>query len=122
MWVLRHELTCPASRHMVPLTLENMNMNDKGMTVKAKLTLAFGGLALLVLLVAGLSLKSLDDAHQSYVRYVDGISARATMANHVRAAVNQRAIAARNLVLVTKSTDMEAERALVAKAHPCTLR
>jgi len=92
-------------------------MNDKGMTVKAKLTLAFGGLALLVLLVAGLSLKSLDDAHQSYVRYVDGISARATMANHVRAAVNQRAIAARNLVLVTKSTDMEAERALVAKAH-----
>jgi hypothetical protein len=40
------------------------------MTVRGKLTLAFGGLAALVLLVAGLSLKSVADANERFVNDV----------------------------------------------------
>jgi hypothetical protein len=40
------------------------------LTVRGKLTLAFGGLAALVLLVAGLSMKSVADANERFVNYV----------------------------------------------------
>ena len=92
-------------------------MNIKNMTVRAQLIGAFSGLALLLLLVAGLSLRALNDANQNFVHYVQGINARAAMADSVRNAVDRRAIAARNLVLVTKAADLEAERAEVNLAH-----
>lgn len=87
------------------------------MTVQAKLTAAFGTLALLVLLVAGLSLKSLNDANERFSSYVNSINARANLATLVRTAVDRRAIAARNLVLVTEPSDVKAENAAVVKAH-----
>jgi methyl-accepting chemotaxis protein len=86
-------------------------------TVRGKLTAAFGALALLVLLVAGLSVKSLSDANERFVGYVDGVSAQATLAESVRTAVDRRAIAARNLVLVTRPADFEVEKAEVGLAH-----
>ncbi len=92
-------------------------MKFNNMTVRAKLTAAFGTLALLVLLVAGLSLKSLNDANERFSSYVNGINARANLATHVRTAVDRRAIAARNLVLVTRPTDVEVEKAAVIQAH-----
>jgi len=87
------------------------------MTVRAKLTLTFGVLAALVVLVAGLSLKSLSDANYRFTNYVRGINARAMMANSVRTAVDRRAIAVRNLVLVTRPDDLAAEKAAVTQAH-----
>jgi methyl-accepting chemotaxis protein len=87
------------------------------MTVRAKLTLAFGTLALLVLLVSGLSLRALSAADATFANYVEGLSARATLANSVRTAVDRRAIAARNLVLVTKDADFELEKVAVTQAH-----
>jgi methyl-accepting chemotaxis protein len=87
------------------------------LTVRAKLTLAFGGLAAMVLVVAGLSLKAVGDANERFVGYVDGISARALAATSVRAAVYRRAVATRNLVLVTKPADLETEKAAVTTAH-----
>ncbi len=92
-------------------------MKFNNMTVRGKLTLAFGGLAALVLLVAGLSLKSLADSNEQFVDYVHGINARALTAASVRAAVDRRAIAARNLVLVSKPEDLATENAAVVKAH-----
>jgi methyl-accepting chemotaxis protein len=86
-------------------------------TVRGKLALAFGTLSLLVMLVAGLSLKSLGDSNDQFVRYVHGIGARANKAAEVRAAVDRRAIAARNLVLVTTPADFEIEKAEVLSAH-----
>jgi methyl-accepting chemotaxis protein len=86
-------------------------------TVRAKLTLAFGGLALLVLLIAGLAIKSLSDANLRYDTYVNGISARANTAHLVREGIDMRAIAARNLVLVTNPADMVTEKEKVTKAH-----
>ncbi|MFT7772354.1 methyl-accepting chemotaxis protein [Roseateles sp.] len=92
-------------------------MTTKTLTVRAQLTTAFGGLALLLLIVAGLSMKSLHDANQNFVHYVEGVNARAAMAASVRTAVDRRAIAARNLVLVTNASDLEAEKAEVLQAH-----
>ncbi len=93
------------------------DMSSTRLTVRAQLALAFGGLAFLVLVVAGVSLKALGDAGSRFEHYVSGINARANVAARVRMAVDQRAIAARNLVLVTKPAELEVERALVLRAH-----
>jgi methyl-accepting chemotaxis protein-1 (serine sensor receptor) len=92
-------------------------MMFSNLTVRGKLTAAFGGLAALVLLVAGLSLKAVSDGNDRFVGYVTGLNARATMASAVLTAIDRRAIAARNLVLVTTPEDLEVEKALVTKAH-----
>jgi methyl-accepting chemotaxis protein len=89
----------------------------KNTTVRGKLAMAFSGLALLVVVIAGLSLKSLSDANERFVHFVGGINARANLAVDVRTAVDRRAIAARNLVLVTKPADLAMEKADVLKAH-----
>ena len=89
----------------------------KNLTVRAKLTLAFGGMALLVLLIVGLSATMLANVNERFENYVNGINARASSAARVRAAIDLRAIAARNLVLVTKADDLMLEKQIVAKAH-----
>jgi methyl-accepting chemotaxis protein-1 (serine sensor receptor) len=92
-------------------------MNISKLTVKTKLTAGFGLVAAMVVVVSGLSLKSLGDANDRFGNYVDGINARADMVARVRTAEDRRAIAARNLVLVTKASDIELEKAAVAQAH-----
>lgn len=92
-------------------------MRFQNMTVRTKLACAFGMLAALVLLVSGLALTALNEANKSFVSFVSGISARAQLAAQIRADVDARAIAARNLVLVTKPADLEAEKLAVNKAH-----
>ncbi|MDR6448830.1 methyl-accepting chemotaxis protein-1 (serine sensor receptor) [Paraburkholderia terricola] len=92
-------------------------MNSRQMTVRAKLTTAFSVLAAMVLGVSVLALVALNDANERFSDYVRGISARAEVAAKVRTAVDRRAIAARNLVLVTKPADLEMEKAAVNQAH-----
>ncbi|WP_028208641.1 methyl-accepting chemotaxis protein [Paraburkholderia nodosa] len=87
------------------------------LSVKAKLTGAFGILAVIVLTVSGLSLMQLNDANDRFSGYINGIKARADMAEAVRAAVDDRAIAVRNLVLVTTPADVEIEKAAVLEAE-----
>ncbi len=89
----------------------------KNSTVRTKLTASFGGLALMVLVVSGLSIKAIHDANDRFVGYVNGANARAMLAGQVRAAVDARAIAARNLVLVTTPEDLAMEKAAVTQAH-----
>jgi methyl-accepting chemotaxis protein len=86
-------------------------------TIKARLALTFGGLALLFLLVSGFAIKTLSDTHASFDSYVNGSGARADLTHSVREAVDLRAIAVRNLVLVTTAQDLAVEKALVEKAH-----
>lgn len=92
-----------------------MSLNK--MTVRAKLTLAFGGLATMVLLISGFAIKTLGNSHDDLENFVNGINARALLASEVRTAVDMRAIAARNLVIVTKPEDIAVEKATVTKAH-----
>ncbi|XJC75169.1 methyl-accepting chemotaxis protein [Delftia tsuruhatensis] len=86
-------------------------------TVKTKFSVAFSSLALLTMVVALLALQALSEANQNLVHFVDGINARATLAEKVRTAVDRRAIAVRNLVLVTSPADLEKEKGALTSAH-----
>ncbi|OLL33644.1 methyl-accepting chemotaxis protein [Burkholderia sp. SRS-W-2-2016] len=92
-------------------------MNFNRLTIKSKLIAGFGLLSLIVVGVSGLSLKALSDSTDGFTQYVRGINARADMVVQVRTAIDRRAIAARNLVLVTKAQDIELEKANVLRAH-----
>lgn len=92
-------------------------MAIRSWSVKTKLILSFASLALIVMLVTGLALQALAEANSNLVHFVEGINARALLAEQVRTAVDRRAIAARNLVLVGNATDFETEQSEVAKAH-----
>ncbi len=86
------------------------------LSVQKRLAMAFGVLSLLVLIVSGLALRALADANQRFEDYLHGINARAMAANAVRTAVDRRAVAIRNLLLVTDDADRADERARVAQA------
>ncbi len=92
-----------------------MAMRD--MTIKARLGLAFSGIILVFMLVSAFAIMALSAAQQNFDDYVAGVSARASWAHRVREAVDVRAIAARNLVLVTQPEDIAKERAMVIQAH-----
>jgi methyl-accepting chemotaxis protein len=70
-----------------------------------------------VLLVSALSLRSLSRADERFVNYLDGVSQREKLVTDIRGAASRRAIAARNLVLVTEPADRELEKAAVIKSH-----
>ncbi|WP_114814315.1 methyl-accepting chemotaxis protein [Paraburkholderia kururiensis] len=92
-------------------------MDFNKMTVRARLAWTFGLLAGLVLLVSGLALNALGSANDRFAEYVSGASARAQLVEQVRTAVDRRAMAVRNLVLVTTPADIELEKAAVTQAH-----
>lgn len=92
-------------------------MTFENMTLRGKLALAFGSLVALVLLVAGISVKSLGDENDQFVGYVHGINARALEAAKVRTAVDRRAIAARDIVFASKPEEVASLKAAAVKAH-----
>ncbi|RTL46748.1 MAG: methyl-accepting chemotaxis protein [Burkholderiales bacterium] len=89
----------------------------KNLTVRAKLTLAFGVLAMLIALVAGLAVKSLSDGNARFANFVQGIIARLLLSYEVRTAVEGRAIGARDLVNAVTPQDRDAIRAQTLKRH-----
>jgi len=92
-------------------------MNIRNLRVKTRLMLGFAVMALVVLLVSALSVHSLGRSNERFSGYLDGVGKRERMATDIRAAANRRAVAARNLVLVTTPADREIEKAAVTKAH-----
>jgi len=92
-------------------------VNIARMSIKTKLLGGFGLLAAVVVIVSGVALKALSDTNAEFSRYMNGINARANQSAQIRTAVDRRAIAARNIVLVTKPSDLELELAEVNQAH-----
>ncbi len=92
-------------------------MNLKNMTVRAKLALAFGGLALLVLAASGMAINDLNNANKEFVSYVSGIDTRAHLVEQIHIAVGERAVAVRNMVLTTNPAALESEKATAVKSH-----
>ena len=92
-------------------------MNLHNLTIKARLTIAFGLLALMVALVSALALRALESANDNLDHFVTRVNARARLAARIRSAVDRRAIAARNLVLVESDADLQVEKAVVTAAH-----
>ena len=91
-------------------------MKITDLRVKTKLMLAFAFVAAIVLLVSALSLHSLGSSNDRFADYLAGVGTRERLASEVRGAASARAIAARNLVLVTEARDVELEKAAVLKA------
>ena len=92
-------------------------MKNKSISVKAKLASGFGMLTFIAIVISIFSVKGLSDANSQFSSYVSGISARAQLAETVRTAVDRRAIAARDLILVVTPADLAAEKAEVMSAH-----
>ena len=92
-------------------------MNLANLRVKTKLMFSFAAVAAIVLLVSALSLRSLAASNGRFSSYLAGPAARERLAADIRGAASRRAIAARNLVLVTEPKDVELEKAAVTRAH-----
>src|SRR5450830_457225 len=92
-------------------------MNTRYMTVRAKLTLAFGGLALIVLVASIVAINALTGSHQQLISFVDGIHTRGNLANNIRSAIDERAIGVRNMVLATNQADLAREKAAAIMSH-----
>ena len=88
----------------------------KNLSVRAKLSGAFGLLIVLIVALSAAALESIRGDGERFRDHVQGVQARAAAANAVRLAVDRRAIAARNLVLVTRPQDVDTEKAAVASA------
>ena len=86
------------------------------MTVKTKLLISYALVCLMVLGISVLSLSALSSDDESFRDYVEGINARALAVANVRTAIDDRAIAARNLVFVTSDVDIQREKAAVERA------
>ena len=85
--------------------------------IRTRLAIGFAALAGIVVLVSGLSLRALSIGNDRFALFSDGINARAETADRVRTAVDRRAIAARNLVLVTRPEDVALEKKRGTQAH-----
>ena len=92
-------------------------MKLRDMRVKTKLLLGFALLAAVVLLVSVLAVHSLGRSNARFAQYLEGVAARERLATDIRGAATRRAIAARNLVLVTVPAERDAEKVTVTKAH-----
>ncbi|MBP0621484.1 methyl-accepting chemotaxis protein [Cupriavidus consociatus] len=92
-------------------------MGFRNLSIRTRMLAGFGTLAGMVLVVSAYSLHALGDATEGFNGYLNGLNARAEMAAQVRSAVDRRAIAARNLVLVTDPADLEREKAEALRAH-----
>lgn len=89
----------------------------KNLTIRMQLGLAFSLLVLFFVSISTLSLRNLSIENDNFEIYVTGIMARANAAHRVREAIDQRAISARNLMIVTRTEDVEMEKEYILKAQ-----
>jgi methyl-accepting chemotaxis protein len=89
----------------------------RDLKVKSKLMAGFAAMALVVLGVSALAVHSLGRQDARFNEYIAGVAERKELATEVRGAANSRAVAARNLVLVTSQADRDAELAVVNHQH-----
>ncbi|MDR5777062.1 MULTISPECIES: methyl-accepting chemotaxis protein [unclassified Caballeronia] len=87
------------------------------LSVKSKLAYAFSVLTVMVVCISINSIYALNQSRQAFESYLEGVNARANVAAQLRAAVDRRAIAARNIVLVTTASDLALEKTDVVAAH-----
>src|SRR5690606_5628692 len=92
-------------------------MDFHSKTVTQKLTLAFSVLIAILIGVSILSLRSLSGAQSGFQSLVDNEFHRGSLARDVQEAANARAVAARNLILLTRPEDINAETTAVKAAH-----
>lgn len=90
-----------------------MKFND--LSVKVKILGGFSVMAAVVVVVSALAVFSLKGAQARFNDHLSGPSLREHLATEIRGAANSRAVAARNLVLVTEPEDRALEHKAIAK-------
>ncbi len=90
---------------------------SKGMTVKQQLTLGFGGLATASAVIAGWSVYALSQSDQRFEHYVAGIHQRSEVVAQLGDAMKDRALAARNALLSSSPTELQAQVTAAQGAH-----
>ena len=88
----------------------------RNLSIKAKLSGAFGLLIVSIIAISAITINTMREDGAHFSQYIDGIQARADTASKVRQAVDARAIAARNLVLVSSNEHLAVEKAAVQQA------
>jgi methyl-accepting chemotaxis protein len=92
-------------------------MNLQDLSVTRKLVIGFATLVVVVAAVAALAVVELGAEHGHFSRFVTETSVRRALAEDVLEATYARAIAARDLVLVSSAQDKASEQANVTAAH-----
>ena len=87
------------------------------MRIRTRLTLGFALVSLAVVALIGIAVLSLAASRQQFEDYIRGINLRAHTVEQIRQAVSERAIAARNLVLLNDGAEAAKELAVVGTTH-----
>lgn len=87
------------------------------LSVKLKLGLSFAALTLVVLFVSFLALLELSKFNNTFTDYVEGVNTREELAAELLVAAQRRAVAARNLVLMSSEAELRLEHTAVVEAH-----
>jgi methyl-accepting chemotaxis protein len=74
-------------------------------------------MVILTIIISILGLHFLRESNERFTTYMSGMNVLSNISNEFRSAVSQRAISARNLVLVIKEEDLAAEKQTVTKSH-----
>lgn len=89
----------------------------KNIGVRNQLKLAFGTLTGLLIIMAIFSTTRFLAQYANFQGYIEGTRARAEAVHAVRQAIDLRAIAARDLIVVTNEVDRSDEKRVVFQAH-----
>ena len=89
----------------------------KKLSTKQLLVCTFAALALLVLLVSFLAVRSLSAADLRFSKYINGVGARRTLVREMQVAASRRALSVRDMVLVTAPADRDAAKAEAIAAN-----
>ena len=92
-------------------------MKLRNLRMRTKLMCGFALLALVVLVVAALAQRSLARSDARFTDFLQGVGERQQIAGAIRAAVAQRAVAVRNMVLVADPSDHDREIIAATSAH-----
>ncbi len=92
-------------------------MNLNSISIKAKLLASYGVVSAILIGVSAVGIRAIQAENDTFSGYVHETAVRMTLANDLLDAANARAVAARNLVLVTTAADKDAEKAAVTVAH-----
>ncbi|MDR3431998.1 MAG: methyl-accepting chemotaxis protein [Rouxiella aceris] len=96
-------------------------MHFNNMSVRTQLTLGFGVLVAIVLVVVILSVSSLSKANDSFKTHVQQVSARESSVNSILSGVKDSSLNIYGLVLVSEAADIEAGKKQVATAQEKTI-
>ena len=86
-------------------------------SVRGMLLSGFSLMVVVVVITAAVGMKGMQDGRSDYLSYVNGPAELTTLLNDVAAAANARAVAARNLVIVTSPQDVASEKSAVEAAQ-----